>query len=175
MDALTLGLASLLAIVVLIAVVSVCRVPPGHSWTVARLGSYHRTLGPGIHFIVPFLDRITHRVSMLGQVLGVECDALPTRDDRRVDARGRLYFQILDPRKASTRLNSLEDAAQSLTAAKARDLVQQLDLDSLQQRTTDEINAWLLGLLNESATQWGVRVTRIEMDFSDRDEDAAQS
>ena len=168
MEGLTQILLATLAVIAAVALLSLRRVPRGHKFTVDRMGRFHRTLGPGIHFILPFVDRITHQVNMLGRVLDVHCEALETKDERRVAADGMIYFQILDPRKVAGRLTNLDEAAQSLTEATARDMVQQMTLDALHHRTAGEINSWLLGLLNQSATQWGVRITRIDIDFSDR-------
>lgn len=164
----------ILGALVLLALASLCRVPPGHSYTINRLGRFHRTLAPGIHFIVPGIDRITHRISMLGQVLGVECTTLQTADECPVQARGTLYFQILDPRKASGRIHTLEEAAQSLTESTTREMVQQMTLDTLHHRSTREINAWLLGLLNQASNQWGVRITRVDLDFTEAGTDAGE-
>jgi regulator of protease activity HflC (stomatin/prohibitin superfamily) len=169
MDALTVNLMTGLALLALISLASLRRVPQGFTFTVDRLGQFHRTLAPGIHFILPFVDRVTHRINMLGRALLVHCESLETKDACRVIADGTIYLQILDPRKVTGRLDTLDDAARSLIETTAREMVLQLTLESLHHRTASEINSWLLGLLNQSSNQWGVRITRIDLDFIDPD------
>ncbi len=167
MDALLLTLAVAGAAVVVLVLTSLRRVPDGQSFTVNRLGQYHRTLGPGRHLVLPLIDRITHRISILGQMLQVECPPLKTRDDHPVLARGAIYFQVLDPRKAAYHRRSVQDAAQDLAQSTTRELVQQMTLDALSSRSGRELNTWLLGMLNRTSTEWGVRVTRIDLRFSE--------
>ena len=151
-----------------LVVLSLRRVPPDHTYTIERLGRFHRTVAPGIHFIVPFVDRITHRISMAGRAIDVCCTHLHTNDEHEVLASGMIYFQVMDPRKAAINVPTLDQAAQNLTLKTTRGMVEQMSYDSLSHHSSGELNAWLLGLLNQSASEWGVRITRINMSFSEQ-------
>lgn len=153
------------ALVVILLALSLRRVPPMESHIVNRLGRAHRTLQPGWHWLLPFVDRVAHRVSMSGRVLEVTIPELETEDRQPMKAEGVVYFQVLDVDKALEQIGMLEDAARNLTVSTTRELVHEMSGSALQQRTTREINAWLLGLLNQSSEQWGVRITRVELDF----------
>jgi len=144
-------------------------VPNNWSVTVHRRGEFLKTLGPGLHLIVPGLDRVVHRVNIAGQALTMQCDDLRSKDARAVAADGKIYFQVLDVRKAADQTTSVEQTAAELTRSSARDMVEQLTIDSLGQRSSSELNDWLLGLANHSAGQWGVRVTRVDMRFKPLD------
>ena len=167
MDNLTTGLLIALIAIVALALLSLRRVPTDHTYTINRLGRFHRTVAPGIHFLIPLVDRITHRVSMAGRAVDVSCAHLHTNDAHEVLANGMIYFQVLDPRKAAYQVRSLDQAAKNLTVETTKGMVEQMSYDSLSHHSSAELNAWLLGLLNQSASEWGVRITRINLNFSE--------
>jgi regulator of protease activity HflC (stomatin/prohibitin superfamily) len=168
MDNLTSGLMIVLGAIGVLVLVSLRRVPAERTYTIDRLGRFHRTVGPGIHVIIPFIDRITHRVSMAGRALDVCCNNLHTNDQHDVLASGMIYFQVLDPRKAANHVRGLDEAAKDLTFNTTREMVEQMSYDSLNHHSRNDLNAWLLGLLNQSASEWGVRVTRINIEFTEQ-------
>lgn len=153
------------AILALLMVLGLRYVPPGQSWTVHRRGQFRKALQPGLHFVVPLLDRIAHKIDMKGRAMDLHCEQLATKDQRPVIADGMVYFQVLDARKAADKLSTLNEAAHSLCESTAREMVEQLTMDSLSDRSSREINSWLVGMVNQSALQWGVRVTRIDLAF----------
>lgn len=140
-------------------------VPRGQSHTVHRRGRFLRSLQPGLHFIVPLIDQVSHKVDMKGRALTLHCEQLASKDECPVIADGVLYFQILDARKAAERLTTLDDAARNLAETSTREMVGQMTFTSLTSHSGPEINSWLLGMVNQSAVPWGVRATRIELDF----------
>jgi regulator of protease activity HflC (stomatin/prohibitin superfamily) len=142
-------------------------VPEGHIYTVHRRGRFHRSLGPGLHAVVPLLDRISHRVSMLGRVLDLHDLELVTKDAQPVRAEGVVYFQVLDARKAERRLSDLDEATRQLAASNVAEMLAQMDFSAINERSGPELNSWLLGMMNQSAGQWGVRVTRVDLDYKD--------
>lgn len=166
MNNLTIGLLIALAAILVMVVFGWRRVPPDQTYTINRLGRFHRTLAPGMHFLIPFVDRITHRVSMAGHTIEVCCSQLRTQDQQPVLASGMIYFQVLDPRKAASHERNLDQATRNLTEEVTRGMVEQMSLSSLSHHSSGDLNAWLLGLLNQSATEWGVRITRIDLKFS---------
>ena len=166
------------AAVLLLLAISLRRVPPGHSFTINRAGRFHRTLGPGWHLVVPLLDRVTHRISTVGEVLPIDCDELKTQDSASVRAVGRIYVQVLDPRKAAYHSGDLHVGAHDLTRRCCDELIAQLTLEALEARTPRELNIWLMGMLNQTSLEWGVRVTRVELTFKgqqDTDQAAADA
>lgn len=157
--------ALILLVLIVVALASVRHVPVAQRHVVNRMGRFHRTMRPGWHLLIPFVDRVSEKVSMGGRVLEVLFADLQTADDQMVSAKGLLYFQVLDARKAAGRLSTLNEAATGLTEKGLRQLVQELSVETLLHRTSREINGWLVGMLNQSAEEWGVRITRVELEF----------
>lgn len=152
--------------VIALLVAGLRRVPDGHCFTVNRLGRFHRTLQPGWHLVLPLIDRVTRRISTAGSVLTVKNHRLTTRDHQPMVASGKVYLQVLDPRKAAYQPGDLDRGAEALARSCADELVNQLTLRSLQERTSLELNSFVMNAINETSQQWGVRVTRVELRFT---------
>lgn len=163
------SLAIILLILVLgfvaLAAVALQRVPEGCNLIVYRKGRFDRTLGPGWHLLIPGVERPMQKVAMGGRVLDVRYDALHTKDGQSVEVDGALYYQVLDAEKVVDHVDSLSSAALSLVQSTAQDLVSDMTSDSLARRRSNEINQWLLGMLNQASSQWGVRITRLDLRF----------
>ena len=151
-----------LVLAVLTVVMAVKRVPQGFEWTVERFGKYRRTLQPGLSFIIPYVDVISNKVNMKERVLDVPSQDVITRDNAVVRVDGVVFYQVLDPVKASYNVNNLQRATLNLTMTNIRTVLGSMDLDqSLSNR--DQINAQLLHVVDEATSPWGVKVTRIEI------------
>lgn len=151
-----------LALVVLVVLTSVRIVPQGSTFIVERLGRYQETLMPGFNVIVPLISSVRARMDMRETVVDVPSQSVITKDNAAVTADGVLFFQVMDPKKATYEVNDLQRAIQTLSMTTLRTVMGSMDLDELlSQRET--INAALLRAVDEATASWGVRVTRIEL------------
>lgn len=156
----TLTLLSLLAVVGLLAAVCVKRIPEGQVYTLRRLGKPARTLTPGMHVVVPLIERIAHKISIAGYTLAIEERVQVEGHPQAETLRGRVWWQVLDPERAESVMDRADDMIRTRVIGALPEVAAGTGND-LRAR-----NLYLKQALNSSLRERGVLVTRVELDLA---------
>jgi len=155
-----------LAVLALIAIITVFAgvktVPQGTQWTVERFGRYRATLMPGLNLIIPYVDRIGHKINVQETVLEIPSQPVITRDNATVTVDGVVFYTILEAQKAAYEVANLHSAIVNLSLTNIRTAIGAMDLDETLSKR-DAINSRLLEVLDRATHPWGVKVTRVEL------------
>ncbi len=147
---------------ILLIFMSVKSVPQGDEYTVERFGRYTRTLSPGLHFLIPLMEKVGTKINMMETVLDIDSQEVITRDNAMVMTDAVTFYQVVDAARAAYEVRDLRNALSNLTQTNIRNVIGSMDLDeSLSNR--DTINAKLLHVIDDAAQPWGVKVTRVEI------------
>jgi regulator of protease activity HflC (stomatin/prohibitin superfamily) len=161
-------------IAVMIIFAGIKTVPQGQQWTVERFGRYTRTLESGLRVIIPFVDRVGRRLSVMEQVLDVPAQTVITKDNAAVIADGVVFYRVQDCARAAYQVQNLEEAIVNLTTTNLRSVIGAMDLDDTLSKRA-EINEVLMGIIDEATNPWGVKIIRIEIRDLRMSEDLQQA
>ena len=152
-----------LAIVVIALLISCIKiVPQANAYVVERLGAYHATWGTGMHFKVPFIDRIAKKVSLKEQVIDFPPQPVITKDNVTMQIDTVIYFQITDSKLYAYGVERPISAIENLSATTLRNIIGDMELDhTLTSR--DIINSKIRVILDEATDAWGIKVNRVEL------------
>ena len=152
-----------LVVLVLVVVVSCINiVQQSKAYVVERLGAFRSVWGVGLHFKLPFIERVVKKVSLKEQVADFDPQPVITKDNVTMQIDTVIYFQITDPKLYTYGVEYPMSAIENLTATTLRNIIGELELDqSLTSR--DTINAKMRSILDEATDPWGIKVNRVEL------------
>jgi regulator of protease activity HflC (stomatin/prohibitin superfamily) len=155
-------LAILVVLVLFVAVSNIRIVRQSRAYVVERLGAFQAVWGVGIHFTVPFFDRVAKIVSLKEQIADFPPQPVITKDNVTIQIDTVLFFQITDPKLYTYGVEHPMPAIENLTATTLRNIIGELTLDeSLTSR--DIINSKMRAILDEATDPWGIKVNRVEL------------
>jgi regulator of protease activity HflC (stomatin/prohibitin superfamily) len=155
-------LIALAIIVILIFITNINVVPQAHAYVIERLGAYHSTWATGLHFKIPFLDKISKKVSLKEQVIDFPPQPVITKDNVTMQIDTVIYFQITDPKLYAYGVEHPVSAIENLSATTLRNIIGDLELDhTLTSR--DVINTKIRIILDQATDAWGIKVNRVEL------------
>ena len=150
----------IIAFIVIITNISV--VQQSRAYVIERLGAFHSVWGVGMHFKVPFIDRIARRVSLKEQVLDYPPQPVITKDNVTMQIDTVVYFQITDPKLYAYGVEQPMAAMETLTATTLRNIIGDLELDQTL-TSRDVVNTKMRAILDEATDPWGIKVNRVEL------------
>ena len=153
---------AILILVVLFIIPSIKVVPQAYSYVVERLGSYMTTWSNGLHFKVPFIDKISNKVTLKEIVKDFAPQPVITKDNVTMQIDTVVYFQITDPKLYTYGIEDPINAIENLTATTLRNIIGELELDQTL-TSRDIINAKMRSILDEATDPWGIKVNRVEV------------
>ena len=151
-----------LIILLIVVVSSVKIVPQAQAFVIERLGSYSQTWNNGLHFLLPFVDRISKRVNLKEIVRDFDPQPVITKDNVTMHIDTVVYFQITDPKLYTYGVDNPLNAIEMLTATTLRNLIGDLELDETL-TSRDIINSKMKIILDEATDPWGIKVNRVEV------------
>lgn len=158
----TIALLAILVLLVIIVISCIKIVPQAHAFVVERLGAFQATWSVGLHFKMPFLDKVAKRVNLKEQVVDFAPQPVITKDNVTMRIDTVVFFQITDPKLFAYGVENPILAIENLTATTLRNIIGDLELDqTLTSRET--INTKMRSSLDIATDPWGIKVNRVEL------------
>jgi len=151
-----------IVIALLIVIRNIFVVQQSRAYVIERLGAFYAVQGVGLHFKVPFIDRIARRVSLKEQVLDYPPQPVITKDNVTMQIDTVVYFQITDPKLYAYGVEQPMAAMETLTATTLRNIIGDLELDQTL-TSRDVVNTKMRAILDEATDPWGIKVNRVEL------------
>ena len=151
-----------LLVLVVIAASGVKIIPQSRAYVVERLGAYHRTMQTGLHYVIPFVERVANNVSLKEIVKDFPPQPVITKDNVTMQIDTVVYFQITDSKLYTYGIENPVNAIENLTATTLRNIIGELELDETL-TSRDVINTKMRSILDDATDPWGVKVTRVEV------------
>ena len=145
-----------------IIIANIAVVQQSRAYVIERLGAFQEVWGVGLHFKVPFIDRIARRVSLKEQVLDYPPQPVITKDNVTMQIDTVVYFQITDPKLYTYGVEQPMMAMETLTATTLRNIIGDLELDQTL-TSRDVVNTKMRAILDEATDPWGIKVNRVEL------------
>ena len=154
---------SIIVLVVVIYLITRIKIVKQTSkYVIERLGGYHATWGVGMHFLCPFIDKISYIVSMKEQVKDFDPQPVITKDNVTMQIDSIVFFQVTDPKLYAYGVENPISAIENLSATTLRNIIGELDLDETL-TSRDIINTKMRSILDEATDPWGIKVNRVEV------------
>ena len=152
----------LIGLVILLAGAALTIVQQANRYVIERFGAYTQTLGVGIHFVIPFVERVAKKVSIKEQVVDFPPQPVITKDNVTMQIDTVVFYQVTDPKLYTYGVDRPMKAIENLTATTLRNIIGDLELDqSLTSR--DLINSKMRIILDEATDPWGIKINRVEV------------
>ena len=153
---------AIIVIAFIVVITNISVVQQSRAYVIERLGAFHSVWGVGMHFKLPFIERVVKKVSLKEQVADFDPQPVITKDNVTMQIDTVIYFQITDPKLYTYGVEYPMSAIENLTATTLRNIIGELELDqSLTSR--DTINAKMRSILDEATDPWGIKVNRVEL------------
>lgn len=152
----------ILIIVILVLTTCLRVVPQGSAYVIERLGKFHDVWNPGLHLLIPFIDRVVRRVLMKEQVADFAPQPVITKDNVTMMIDSVVYFKIFDPKLYAYGVENPIMAMENLTATTLRNIIGDMELDATL-TSREAINSQMLETIDYATDPWGIKVTRVEL------------
>ena len=150
------------AVVVAIIISNIHIVPQARAYVIERLGAYHTTWGTGLHFKIPFIDKISKRINKMEQVADFPPQPVITKDNVRMQIDTVVFYQITDAKLYTYGHATPMAAIENLTSTTLRNIIGEMELDATL-TSRDIINSKMRSILDEATDPWGIKVSRVEL------------
>ena len=152
----------ILIVILLVIVLGIKIIPQSTAKVIERLGSYHTTMQTGVHYVIPFIDRVANNVTLKEIVKDFAPQPVITKDNVTMQIDTVVYFQITDPKLYTYGVENPVNAIENLTATTLRNIIGELELDQTL-TSRDIINSKMRAILDEATDPWGIKVNRVEV------------